>query len=100
MHKAVHTPGGVWPTARVLLFKGGAGVGPQSQRSEVFVEHNESKQKVWMCTHKAGHTQGGAHTTRSVATAGVLLFEGGAGVGSRVERSKASVERNTPQKVE
>ena len=28
------------------------------------------------CTHRAVHTQGGAHTRRSVATAGVLLFKG------------------------
>ena len=29
------------------------------------------------CTHKAVHTQGGAHKRRFVATAGVLLFKGG-----------------------
>ena len=32
---------------------------------------------VWRSTHKAVHTQGGAHTRRSVATAGVLSFKGG-----------------------
>ena len=36
----------------------------------------------------AVHTQGGAHTRRSVATAGVLLFKGGAGAGPRVKRSE------------
>ena len=35
------------------------------------------------------HTQGGAHNTRSVATAGVLSFKWGAGAGPRVERSEA-----------
>ena len=42
-------------TAGVLLFKG-----PQARRY----------------THKAVHTQGGAHKRRFVATAGVLLFKG------------------------
>ena len=42
-------------TAGVLLFKG-----PQARRY----------------THKAVHTQGGAHKRRSVATAGVLSFKG------------------------
>ena len=36
----------------------------------------------------AVHTQGGAHTRRFVATAGVLLFKRGAGAGPRVERSE------------
>ena len=39
-------------------------------------------------THKAVHTQGGAHKRRSVATVGVLLFKGGVGAGPRVERSE------------
>ena len=34
------------------------------------------------------HTQGGAHRTRFVATAGVLLSQGGAGAGPRIERSE------------
>ena len=33
----------------------------------------------------AVHTQGGAHTRQSVATAGVLLFKGVAGAGPHVE---------------
>ena len=45
-------------TAGVLLFKGGAGAGPR-------VERIEPKQGVvWRSTHKAVHTQGGAHTRR------------------------------------
>ena len=44
-------------------------------------------------THKAGHTQGGAHTRRCTqkavnSSAGVLLFKGGAGAGPRVERNE------------
>ena len=35
---------------------------------------------IRLCIHKVVHTQGGAHTRRSVATAGVLLFKGGAGL--------------------
>ena len=31
--------------------------------------------EVWRSTHKAVHTEGGAHTRRSVATAGVLSSE-------------------------
>ena len=41
----------------------------------------------------AVHTQGGAHTKRSVATAGVMLFRGGAGAGPCVERSEPYVEQ-------
>ena len=48
-------------------------------------------------THKAVHTQGGTHKRRSVATAGVMLFKGGAGSGPRVERSEPSVERSEPK---
>ena len=44
--------------------------------------------KGWRCTHKAVHAQGGAHTRWPVATAVVLLFKGGAGVGPRVELSR------------
>ena len=47
---------------------------------------------VWQSTGKAVHTQGGAHTRRSVATAGVLLFKGGAGASPLVERSELSSE--------
>ena len=45
---------------------------------------------VWQSTGKVVRTQGGAHTRRSVALAGVLLFKGGAGagVGPRDERSE------------
>ena len=42
-------------------------------------------------TQKAVHTQGGTHKRRSVATAGVMLFKGGAGAGPRVERSEPKV---------
>ena len=41
-------------------------------------------------THKAVHTQGSAHTRRSVATAGVLLFKGGCG-GWPPRRAKRAV---------
>ena len=34
------------------------------------------------------HTQGGAHTRRSVATAGVFLFKRGAEAGPHIERSE------------
>ena len=40
---------------------------------------------------KAVHTEGGTHKRRSVATAGVMLFKGGAGAGPRVERSEPKV---------
>ena len=43
---------------------------------------------VWRSTHKAVHTQGGAHRRRSVAIARVLLFKGGVGAGPCVERSE------------
>ena len=43
---------------------------------------------VWGGGRWCIHTEGGAHTRRSVATAGVLLFKGGAGAGARVERSE------------
>ena len=71
IHKVVHTQGGAntrrfVATAGVLLFKGGAGVGPCVERSEL------KQWEVWRSTYKAMHTQGGAHTMRSVATAGVL----------------------------
>ena len=32
--------------------------------------------KGWRCAHKAAHSQGGAHTRWSVATARILLFKG------------------------
>ena len=82
-HNAVHTQGSANTrrsvgTARVLSFKGGGvWVGPRVKRSEV------KQGEVWQsthtrrCIHKVVHTQGGAHTRRSVATAGVLLFKGG-----------------------
>ena len=47
--------------------------------------------------HKAVHTQGSAHTRRSMATAGLLSFEWGAGAGLRVERSEPFVERSEPK---
>ena len=63
-------------TAGVMLFKG-----PQARRY----------------TQKAVHTQGGAYKRRSVATAGVVLFKGGAGAGPRVERGELTVQRNEPK---
>ena len=45
------------------------------------------------CIHKVVHTQGGAHTRRSVATARVLLFKGGAGLApASSEASRLSSE--------
>ena len=38
-------------------------------------------------------------TMRSVATAGVLLFKEGVGVGPRVERSELSIKRSKPKGV-
>ena len=43
------------------------------------------------------HTHGGAHKRRSVATAGVMLSKGGAGIGPRLERSEPTVERSDPK---
>ena len=51
--------------------------------------------KVWWSTHKAVHTQGGAHTRWS--TKGFLFFKVGAVAGPRVERSEPSVERREPK---
>ena len=69
IHKAVHTQGGAHTrqsvaTAGVLLFTGGAGAGPRSERSEASVERSEPQQRVRLCPHKAVHTQGGARTRR------------------------------------
>ena len=47
--------------------------------------HNvQSEPRCAMCVGRVA----GAHTRRSVATAGVLLFKGGAGAGPRNERSE------------
>ena len=60
----------------------------------------------WQCKHKAvpiqggAYTrpiQGGAHKRRSVATAGVLSFKGGAGASARIEQSEPCVERSKPE---
>ena len=42
--------------------------------------HIQGRAYTRPCTYKAVHTQGSAHKRRSVATTGVLLFKGGAGV--------------------
>ena len=63
IHKAVHTKGGLWPPQESCYLRGHTQGGTHTRRY----------------THKAGHTQGGAHNTRSVATAGVLLFKRGCG---------------------
>ena len=81
---ALHTQGGPHTrrfvaTVGVLLFKGGAGVGPRVERSEL--QRRFGCPYTRQCIHKAVHTQGGAHTRWSVATARVLLLKGGAGVG-------------------
>ena len=52
--------------------------------------------KVRLSTHNAVHTQGGAHTRRSVAAAGVLLFKGGARAGPLVERSELQARFGYP----
>ena len=59
--------GSVWRTGGANKAHGGRGVGANKARSGV----------GWRCTHKSVHTQGGAHTRLSVATAGILLFKGG-----------------------
>ena len=74
-------------TAGVLLFKGGVGAGPRVERSGP-KQGGVGGPHTRRCTHKEVHTEGGAHKRRSVATAGVLLFKGGAGAGPRVERSE------------
>ena len=74
-------------TAGVLLFKG-----PQARQCTQKAEH--TKGGLWPpqgSCYLRGHRQGGTHTKRSVATAGVMLFEGGAGAGPRVERSEPKV---------
>ena len=45
--------------------------------------------KVWRSTHKAVHTQDGAHTRQFVATTGVLLFKGKGGAGAGPALSEA-----------
>ena len=62
-------------TARVLSFKGGAGLAPALREA--------SRSKGWF---SGPHTS--AHTRWLVATAGVLSFKGGAGAGPRVEGSE------------
>ena len=80
-HKAVQTQGGLWPPQESCYLRTGVWAGP-------CVERSEPKQwEVWRSTHKAVHTQSGAHTRRSVATAGVLLFEDGC-VGWPLRRAK------------
>ena len=112
-HKVVHTQDKAhtrrsMATARVLLFKGVARAGPRIKRSKPsFKQSSQGAQCVWeglaqgsaytrRCTHKAVHTQGGAHPRWSAATARVLLFQGVARVSPRVERSEPSVERSEP----
>ena len=101
--KALHTQGGVWPPHEPCYLGGGAGVGPCVKRSEPSIKRSEQGKERFggaytrRCIHKVVYTQGGAHTRQSVATAGVLLFEGGVGAGPRVERSELSVERSKPR---
>ena len=89
IHKAVHiqrcahTQGAAHrrrsvPTARVLLFRGRARVSPASSEGS-------RSPHTRRCMHRAVHIQGGAHTRRYtqkavLATAGVLLLRGPAGV--------------------
>ena len=73
IHKAVHTQGGLWPPQESCYLRGVWGLAPRVKRSK------PRQEKVWRSTNKAVHTQGGAHTRRSAATAGVLFFEGDAG---------------------
>ena len=80
----MHTQGGLWPPQESWYLRGVRGLAPAS--SEV------SRSRGWFggpqarqYTHKAVHTQCGAHAKRSVATVGVLVFKGG---GPRVERSE------------
>ena len=87
--RPVHTQGGAHKrrfvaTASVLLFQRGLReAGPRIEPSEP-----SCRGKFWQfthkggahtrrCTHKALHTQGGAHNTWSVASAGVLLCKRG-----------------------
>ena len=90
---AVHTPGGLWPPHESCYLRGMRGPAPASSGASRFVERGGLKGRVGgahtrLCIHKAVHTQGGAHTRWSMATAGVLLFNGGAGASPRIKQSK------------
>ena len=87
-HKAVHTQGGLWSPRQSSYLRGEAGADPPpwseaSQNKGCFDGPHRR-----CCTHKVVHTQGGAPTRWSMATVGVLLFQGGTGVGPRVGRSE------------
>ena len=89
IHKAVHTQGSLQPPQEFCYARGVQGLAPTLKKvsrlsSEVRLVHNVWG-KDWWCAHKAVHTQGGAHTRRSVATARVLLFKVGVGAGPCVE---------------
>ena len=87
---AVHTHGRLWPPLESGYFGGDAGAGPQVEESESFVKRSGPRQgKVWRFTHKAVHTQGGAHNRWSIVI--VLLFQrdGGSWPSSRAKRAEA-----------
>ena len=57
-HKAVQIQGVLWPPHECCYFRGVWGLAP------TLSEASQSKGEVWRSTHKAVHTQGGAHTRR------------------------------------
>ena len=64
-----------------------------SEASHLLSEVSRSKgrfgsPRARRCMHQVVHTQGGAHTRRSVATARVLLFKDGVEAGPRIEQSE------------
>ena len=86
-HKAEHIKGGLWPPQESCYLRVVWGLAPASSeasRSKGLVGAPKAR---WY-TLKAVHTQGGAHKRWSVATAGVLLFMGGARAAPRIERSE------------
>ena len=86
-HNAVHTQGSLWPPQGLCHLSGVRGLAPalsKASRSKGWFGSPHTRQ----CIHKVVHTQGGAHTRRYMATAGALLYKGGAGAGPRFERSE------------
>ena len=76
--KALHTKGGLWPPEESCHLGGVQGCPPH--RANRAVVHIQGGSYTRRCTYKAVHNESLAHKRRSVATAGVLLLRGGAGV--------------------
>ena len=106
-HKAVHTQGSAYTrqfvaTTEILLFKGGAGAGPNVKRTELrctMCVGRVGGARTRQCIHKGVHAQGGADTRWGThqAVSGHhrrLVFQGGAMAGPRIEQREPSVERS------